>query len=77
MQTEIIGRYALELSARQWIHNGGWAAFAAIHMLTDDDGEDADALPDQELCDEAVFQSEEAALAGARRAALAFLRLAV
>jgi hypothetical protein len=77
MHTERLGHYEVELSARQLIHNGGWAAFAAIHTLADDPAtapDDADAVfPEQRVADETVFASEAAAIAGAREAALAML----
>ena len=33
MRVEIVGPYQVELSAMQFIHNGGWAAFAAVRKL--------------------------------------------
>ncbi|WP_322057575.1 hypothetical protein [Paraburkholderia sp. J63] len=82
MHTERLGHYEVELSARQFIHNGGWAAFAAIHARADETGrygehsgrdEDAAVFPEQRVADETVFASEAAAIAGARQAALAML----
>lgn len=75
MHTERLGHYEVELSARQLIHNGGWAAFAAIHTVevTDCDTQAA-VFPHQWVVDETVFASEAAAIAGAREAALAFLK---
>jgi|GEM_PF-1561959 len=86
MQTERLGHYEVELSARQFIHNGGWAAFAAIHARAneplaqhggrdehDEHDEHAAVFPEQRVADETVFASESAAIAGARRAALAVL----
>ncbi|HKT97717.1 MAG TPA: hypothetical protein VJS30_14475 [Paraburkholderia sp.] len=86
MHTERLGHYEVELSARQFIHNGGWAAFAAIHACTDeplalrgrhDEHDERDGgvavFPEQRVADETVFASEAAAIAGARKAALAVL----
>lgn len=83
MQTERLGHYEVELSARQFIHNGGWAAFAAIHAHADEPlaqhgghdehGGHAAVFPEQRVADETVFASESAAIAGARKAALAVL----
>ncbi|MFD1555953.1 hypothetical protein ACFSHT_09995 [Paraburkholderia silviterrae] len=80
MHTERLGHYEVELSARQVIHNGGWAAFAAIHARPDEPsgqrgphGEGAAVFPEQRVADETVFASEAAAIAGARKAALAVL----
>lgn len=74
MYTETLGRYEVELSARQLIHNGGWAAFAAIHAAHEHDGESSDDFAAQEVVDETVYASEAAAIAGARAAAMAFLK---
>jgi hypothetical protein len=73
MRVETFGPYQLELSAMQFIHNGGWAAFAAIHKL--DDGADApvNVLPYQQVVDHKVFASEAAAIAAARGVAFALL----
>jgi len=80
MQTERLGHYDVELSARQLIHNGGWAAFAAIHAPGDDAQNEAHdeaqaASPMPGMLDGAVFASEAAAIAGAREAALEFIRM--
>ncbi|WP_042268584.1 hypothetical protein [Paraburkholderia heleia] len=75
MHTERLGHFEVELSARQMIHNGGWAAFAAIHAVEPAaDASAAAVLPRQWVVDETVFESEAAAIAGAREAALAFLK---
>ncbi|MCP3717241.1 hypothetical protein [Paraburkholderia sp. CNPSo 3281] len=75
MHTERLGHFEVELSARQMIHNGGWAAFAAIHAVEPAaDTLAAAVLPRQWVVDETVFESEAAAIAGAREAALAFLK---
>ncbi|WP_028204845.1 hypothetical protein [Paraburkholderia nodosa] len=75
MHTERLGHFEVELSARQMIHNGGWAAFAAIHAVEPAaDTLAAPVLPRQWVVDETVFESEAAAIAGAREAALAFLK---
>ncbi|MEM5311540.1 hypothetical protein [Paraburkholderia sp. JHI869] len=75
MHTERLGHFEVELSARQMIHNGGWAAFAAIHAVEAVADEPAAAVfPRQWVVDETVFESEAAAIAGAREAALAFLK---
>ncbi|WP_413188629.1 hypothetical protein [Paraburkholderia sacchari] len=76
MHTEKVGHYEVELSARQFIHNGGWAAFAAIHDSYGERGEQTECaavLPEQRVADETVFASEAAAIAGARQAALVML----
>ncbi|MCG5073908.1 hypothetical protein [Paraburkholderia tagetis] len=79
MHTERLGHYEVELSARQFIHNGGWAAFAAIHDPHGEHGEHdghaerAAVVPEQRVADETVFASEAAAIAGARQAALVML----
>ncbi|MDR3096391.1 MAG: hypothetical protein LBV73_04860 [Paraburkholderia sp.] len=79
MHTERLGHYEVELSARQFIHNGGWAAFAAIHGRREEhDGHEGHAeraavFPEQRVAGETVFASEAAAIAGARKAALAML----
>jgi len=74
MHTERVGRFEVELSALQLIHNGGWVAFAAIHTLEAVAGDPAAVFPRQRVVDETVFESEAAAIAGARQAALAFLK---
>ncbi|MEM5331051.1 hypothetical protein VSR34_31295 [Paraburkholderia sp. JHI2823] len=74
MHTEKLGRFEVELSARQLIHNGGWAAFAAIRTLAAAADDPAAVLSRQLVVDETVFASEAAAIAGAREAALTFLR---
>ncbi|HKT94606.1 MAG TPA: hypothetical protein VJS18_20780 [Paraburkholderia sp.] len=75
MHTERLGHFEVELSARQMINNGGWAAFAAIHAVEAAADEPVAAVfPRQWVVDETVFESEAAAIAGAREAALAFLR---
>jgi hypothetical protein len=67
MRVENFGPYELELSARQFIHNGGWAAFAAVRKLDDGDVVVA-VLPFQQVADHTVFATEAAAIAGARGA---------
>ena len=57
----------------QLIHNGGWAAYAAIRTVEEDSQTQPSLLPYQQVVDEAIFESEEAAIAGARRVALALL----
>jgi hypothetical protein len=75
MHTERLGSYEVELSARQLIHNGGWAAFAAIHAVEAAAGDETEAVfPHQHVVDETIFASEAAAIDGARKAALAFLK---
>jgi len=79
MHTEVLGHYQVELSARQIIDHGGWAAFAAIRAVPDDEARAADAaqatiFPTQRVVGETIFASEEAAIAGARRVAIAFLQ---
>ncbi|MGU7774558.1 hypothetical protein ACV229_30830 [Burkholderia sp. MR1-5-21] len=58
----------------QMIHNGGWAAYAAVRLLAHDSRKKPDLLPYQRVVDEKVFESEAAAIAGARDAAMALLR---
>ncbi|CAG4890248.1 hypothetical protein [Paraburkholderia saeva] len=74
MHVETLGPYQFELSARQFIHNGGWAAFAAISTI--DDGADApvDVLPLQQVVDNAIFESEAAAIAAAHQVVIALLK---
>ena len=74
MHTERLGHFKVELSARQLIHNGGWAAFAAIHTVEAAADDPSAVFPRQWVADETVFESEAAAIAGAREAALAFLK---
>jgi hypothetical protein len=73
MQIEVVGQYRLELSAKQLIHNGGWMAFVAIRAAEEDRQAQPGLLPYQQVVDEAVFESEAAAIAGARRVALALV----
>ncbi|RDK02696.1 hypothetical protein [Paraburkholderia lacunae] len=73
MHVEVLGKYRLELSARQWIHHGGWAAYVAIRTVEEDHLAQPDLLPYQQVVDGAVFESEAAAIAGARRVAMALL----
>ena len=74
MHVEVLGRYRLELSAMQLIHNGGWAAYAAIRTLEEDGQTQTSLLGYQQVADEAIFESEAAAIAGARRVAMALLK---
>ena len=73
MQIEVVGQYRLELSAKQLIHNGGWMAFVAIRAAEEDRHAPPGFLSYQQVVDEAVFESEAAAIAGARRVALALV----
>jgi hypothetical protein len=73
MQIEVVGQYRLELSAKQLIHNGGWMAFVAIRAAEEDRQAQPGFLSYQQVVDEAVFESEAAAIAGARRVALALV----
>jgi hypothetical protein len=73
MHVEVLGQYRLELSAMQLIHNGGWAAYLAIRTVDENQQSQSGLLPYQHVVDEAVFESEAAAIAGACRAALAML----
>ena len=73
MHVEVLGQYRLELSAMQLIHNGGWAAYLAIRTVDENQQSQSGLLPYQHVVDEAVFESEAAAIAGARRAAMAML----
>lgn len=70
MHVEVLGQYRLELSAMQLISNGGWVAYLAIRTVAEDQ---SDVLPHQRVVGETVFQSEAAAIAGARRVAMALL----
>lgn len=75
MHTETLGHYEVELSARQLIHNGGWAGFASVHTRADAQEQAAsDAFSHEWMVDETVFASEADAIEGARESALAFLR---
>ncbi|MDE1182428.1 hypothetical protein [Paraburkholderia sp.] len=74
MRVEILGPYEVELSAMQFIHNGAWAAFAAIHAHEDGSDAPVDVLPFQQVVEHAVFESEAAAIAAARGVALAMLK---
>ena len=73
MRVEIFGPYQVELSAMQFIHNGGWAAFAAVRKL--DDGADVSVhvLPFQHVVDHTVFATEAAAIDAARGVAVAVI----
>lgn len=74
MRVEILGQFRLELSARQRIDNGGWTAYAAVRNATDDEPQEhVSLMPFQRVADDAVFASEAAALAAARRAAMALV----
>ena len=68
MRVENFGPYQVELSARQFIHNGGWAAFASVRKL--DDGADVpiSVLPFQHVAEQVVFATEAAAIDAARGA---------
>jgi hypothetical protein len=70
---EVLGQYQLELSAMQLIQNGGWVAYAAIRKVAESSRTRLNILPYQRIADDAVFESEAAAIAGARRAAMALL----
>ncbi|MDG0024061.1 hypothetical protein [Trinickia sp. Y13] len=72
MQVEILGPFRLELSAMQLIENGGWTAYAAVRNADDSETrERVSLLPYQRVVGDAVFASEAAALAAARRVAIA------
>ena len=72
MQVEMLGRFRLELSAMQLIENGGWTAYAAVRdARADEPRETMSVLPYQRVVGDAVFASEAAALAAARRVAMA------
>jgi hypothetical protein len=75
MRVEVHGPYRLELSAMQLIHNGGWAAYLAIREADENHPAQPDLLPYQQVVDEAVFESEAAAIAGARQVAMALLKI--
>jgi hypothetical protein len=68
MRVEIVGPYQVELSAMQFIHNGGWAAFAAVRKLDDGAEVAVHVLPFQHVVDHTVFATEAAAIAAARGA---------
>lgn len=75
MHVEVLGRYRLELSAMQLIDNGGWTAYAAIRTVEDECPQaQVSLLPYQRVVDDAIFESETAALAAARRVAMALLQ---
>ncbi|BCZ81461.1 hypothetical protein BZM27_40375 [Paraburkholderia steynii] len=73
MRVEMFGPYQVELSAMQFIHNGGWAAFAAVRKL--DDGADVPVhvLPFQHVVDHTVFATEAAAIDAARGVVVAVI----
>lgn len=73
MHIEVFGQYRLELSAMQLIHNGGWAAYFAIRTVEEKHQAQHNLLPYRQVVDEVVFESEAAAIAGARRVAMALL----
>ncbi len=73
-QVEVMGQYRVELSAMQLIENGGWTAYAAVRPVEEEANTAADVIPSGRLLDEAVFESEKAALAAARRVAIALLK---
>jgi len=58
----------------QLIHNGGWAAYVTIRTVEDDHRAQPSLLSYQRVADDAVFESEAAAIAGARRVAMALLK---
>lgn len=68
MRVETFGAYQVELSARQFISHGGWAAFASVRKL--DDGAEAPVhvVPFQQVAEYAVFATEAAAIDAARGA---------
>jgi hypothetical protein len=73
MHIEVLGQYRLELSAMQLIHNGGWAAYFSIQTVEERLQAQPNLLPHRQVVDEVVFESEAAAIAGARRVAMALL----
>jgi hypothetical protein len=73
MLIEVLGQYQLELSGMQLIQNGGWAAYAAIRTVAHSQDAQRSILSYQRVADDAVFVSEAAAIAGARRAAMELL----
>ena len=73
MRVETFGPYQLELSAMQFIHNGGWAAFAAVRKLEDGADVPVHVLPYQQVVDHTVFATEAAAVAAARGVAFALI----
>jgi hypothetical protein len=73
MRVEIVGSYRLELSAMQLIDNGGWTAYAAVRSAEDEGKTQLNLLPYQRVVDDAVFESKAAALAAARRVAIALV----
>lgn len=75
MRVEIVGSYRLELTAMQLIENGGWTAYAAVRNAEDEAAGEPklSILPYQRVVDDAVFESEAAALAAARRVAIALV----
>ena len=77
MHVEVLGQYRLELSAMQFIHHGGWAAYLAIRTIDENHQAQPGFLPYQQVVDEAIFESEAAAIDGARRVAMALLSPAI
>ena len=73
MRIEVVGQYWVELSAKQLIHNGGWVAYVAIRATKENRQAKPGFLSYQQVVDGAVFESEAAAIAGARKVALALV----
>jgi hypothetical protein len=73
MRVEMSGRYRIELSAMQLIENGGWTAYAAVRSAQEEGDAESTLMPYQCVVDDAVFASENSALAAARRVAMAFV----
>ncbi|RQR45739.1 hypothetical protein DIE21_30825 [Burkholderia sp. Bp9140] len=75
MHVEFLGTYRFKLFAMQLIENGGWTAYAAVRGAEDEGGTQMSPLPYRRVDDDAAFESEAAALAAARRVAVALVRL--
>jgi hypothetical protein len=73
MRIEAVGKYWVELSAKQLIDNGGWVAYVAIRSAKENRQAQSGFLSYQKVVDGAVFESEAAAIAGARKVALALV----
>ena len=71
MRVEILGPYRIEFAAMQLIENGGWTAYAAVRSAEEEGQAQLNLLPYQRVVDDAVFESEAAALDAARRVAIA------
>ena len=73
MPTEQIGDYEIELTGERLTDVDGWAAFVSVYGPSTNPMHRNALVPHQRVAVEQVFETEEAALAAARVAALAML----